>query len=90
MTIELNREERDAAVATLERWFLDERDERVGNIAAMGLLGVVLAEIGPFIYNRAIADAQERLHARVDDLEIELHEEPFDPRRAPPPTRRRR
>ena len=35
-------------------------------------------EIAPAIYNLAIADAQERLHARVAELDIECHEEPFE------------
>ncbi|MFP3747360.1 DUF2164 family protein, partial [Achromobacter sp. SIMBA_011] len=35
-------------------------------------------EIAPAIYNLAIADAQERLHARVAELDIECHAEPFE------------
>jgi hypothetical protein len=29
------------------------------------------------IYNRAVADAQERLQARVMELDIDVHEEEF-------------
>jgi hypothetical protein len=29
------------------------------------------------IYNRAVADAQERIQARVADLDIEVHEDEF-------------
>jgi uncharacterized protein (DUF2164 family) len=52
-------------------------DDEIGNIAAGGLLGFVLEEIGPVIYNKAVADVQERLQIRVADLEFEVHEEEF-------------
>ncbi len=77
MAIELAREARQEAVKSIERWFQEHRDERIGNIAAGALLGFVLEEIGPSIYNRAIADVQERLGARVAELDIEVHEDEF-------------
>jgi uncharacterized protein (DUF2164 family) len=77
MSIELNREERQAAVASIERWFKEHMDEPIGNVAAMGLLGFFVDEVGPCIYNRGVADAQERLRQRVDEVDIELHAEPF-------------
>ena len=65
------------AGATIERYFREHRDEKIGNIAAGGLLGFLLEEIGPSIYNKAVADVQERLQARVADLDFEVHEEEF-------------
>ena len=49
MSIELNKEARARALASIERWFQQERDERIGNIAAAALLGYFLQEIGPSI-----------------------------------------
>ncbi len=77
MAIELPKEARAQAIASIERWFQDERGERVGNIAAGALLGYILQEIGPSIYNLAVAAAQERLQQRVIELDIELHEDEF-------------
>jgi len=77
VTVELSREARQEAVKSIERWFAEERGERIGNIAAGALLGFVLEEIGPSIYNKAVADVQERLGARVADLDIEVHEDEF-------------
>ena len=54
------------------------------------MLGFVLEEIGPSIYNRAVADVQERLGARVAELDIEIHEEEFDYWRKYDKTRPRR
>ena len=77
MTIELAKEARQEAIASIERWFQEHRDERIGNIAAGALLAFVLEEIGPSIYNRAVADVQERLGARIAELDIEVHEDEF-------------
>ena len=77
MTIELTKEDRAQAIASIERYFRENMEERIGNIAASGLLGFLLDEIGPCIYNKAVADAQERLQARVSELDFEVHEEEF-------------
>jgi uncharacterized protein (DUF2164 family) len=77
MTIELTKEDRAQAVASIERYFRENMEEKIGNIAASGLLGFILEEIGPSIYNQGVADAQERIQARVSDLDFEVHEEEF-------------
>ncbi len=77
MAIELSKEVRAQAVASIERYFQEHMDEKIGNIAAGGLLGFFLEEIGPVIYNRAVADVQERLQMRVSEIDLEVHEEEF-------------
>ncbi len=77
MSIELSREVHKQAVASIERYFLENMDERIGNIAAAGLLGFFLQEIGPIVYNKAVADVQQRLESRIAELDIEIHEDEF-------------
>lgn len=77
MAIELTKEDRQQAIASIERYFREHMEEKIGNVAAGGLLGFILEEIGPSIYNRGVADAQERMQARVADLDFEVHEEAF-------------
>ncbi len=77
MTIELAKEARQEAIKSIERWFEQNREESIGNIAAGALLAFMLDEIGPSIYNRAVADVQERLGARIAELDIEVHEDEF-------------
>ena len=78
MPIELNKEARAQAVASIERYFKEHMDERIGNVQAGALLGFFLEEIGPSVYNKGVADTQERLQARVMEVDIEVHEEEFD------------
>jgi uncharacterized protein (DUF2164 family) len=77
MTLELAKDQRQQAISSIERYFRENKDEHIGNIAAGALLGFFLEEIGPAIYNKAVADVQERLMARVSDLDFEVHEDEF-------------
>ncbi|MDR3395306.1 MAG: DUF2164 domain-containing protein [Parasulfuritortus sp.] len=77
MTIELTKEDRQQAIASIERYFREHMDDGIGNVAAAGLLGFLLDEIGPSIYNKAVTDVQARLQARVADLDFEVHEDEF-------------
>ncbi len=77
MTIELTKEARAQAISSIERFFEVKRGERVGNIAAGALLGFFLEEIAPVVYNRAVAEVQERLQQRISELDIEVHEDEF-------------
>jgi uncharacterized protein (DUF2164 family) len=65
MTIELPKEVRAEAIKSIERYFEVNMEERIGNIQAGALLAFFLEEIGPSVYNKAIADAQERMQMRA-------------------------
>jgi uncharacterized protein (DUF2164 family) len=77
MPIELSKEMRREAVASIGRYFSENREEEIGNIAASALLDFFLEEIGPSIYNKAIAEVQERIQMHVLELDIDFHEEEF-------------
>lgn len=77
MTIELTREDRAQAIASIERYFRENMEEQIGNVAAGGLLGFFLEEVGPAIYNKAVADVQERLQSRMSELDFEVHKDEF-------------
>ncbi len=77
MTIELSKQQRADATASIKRYFRENMPEPIGDLAADLLLNYIVEEIGPAIYNRAIADAQARMQQRVQDLDGELYAEPF-------------
>ena len=68
---------RAQAIASIERYFEANFEQKIGNISAGALLGFVLEEIGPSIYNRAVSDAKERMLMRVEDLEYEVRADEF-------------
>jgi uncharacterized protein (DUF2164 family) len=77
MTIELSKEVRQQAISSIERYFHENMDEKIGNIAAGALLGFFIEEIGPVIYNMAVAEVQERIQTRVMEIDLEVNEDPF-------------
>ena len=82
ISIEFSRQQRAAAIASIQRYFEENRPEPIGELHAGLLLNFFLEELGPVIYNQAISDAQTRLLQRVSDLNGELYadEYPYWPR----------
>ncbi len=77
MSIKLEKETRQQAIDSLQRYFDISMEERLGNLQATALLDFLLEEIGPLIYNQAVRDAQSQMQQRVQELDIDVHEEEF-------------
>ena len=75
--IELSPEATKQLRASIKRYFAEELDQDIGDLKADMLLDYCLKEIGPSIYNQAIADAQAYFTGRVADLEGVCHEDEF-------------
>lgn len=76
MVLELDKQQRKAAISSIQRYF-EENLDSIGELPAGLLLTFFLEEIGPVVYNRAIADAQGRLAQRLSDLSGELYADEF-------------
>lgn len=72
MNLELPKPVREDAVASIRRYCNENLNEPIGDLQAGLLLNYFLEEIGPLVYNRAIADAQQRMMRRAEDLTGEL------------------
>ena len=77
MPLTLSPEAQQQAIASIERYFREHMDEPIGNMQSSALLNFFLAEIGPSIYNKAVADVQENLQARLQELDYEVGKEEF-------------
>ena len=66
--LRLSDDARKAAVASLRQYFDTELDQDIGDLKATLVLDYFLVEIGPSIYNTAIADAKTFFDERVADL----------------------
>ncbi len=75
MAIELPKEVRREAVASIERYFRENMEERIGNLAAGALLSYFLEEIGPAIYNRTRLK-RRRSQCRSDPAPDDVEERP--------------
>lgn len=77
MTIEIPKQVRTAGIASIRRYFEENMPEPIGDLPAGLLLNFFIEEMGPAIYNQAIADAQARIQLRVADLNGELFADEF-------------
>jgi len=77
MSITLTPDTTKRLHGSIKRFAAEQLDEEIGDLKAHLLLDFVLKEIGPSIYNRAIADAQTYFQSRVADLEGVCHEKEF-------------
>jgi len=74
MAIKIKNDVEKALIDSIKRYFEENLDTEIGDLKAKLLLDYVLREIGPTIYNQAVADAQAHLSERVADLEGSLYE----------------
>jgi uncharacterized protein (DUF2164 family) len=77
MAVTLAPDAKKQAIASIRRYVAESWDLDVGDLKADLLLDFVLREIGPTVYNQAIADAQVYLRERVADLEAACYEKEF-------------
>jgi uncharacterized protein (DUF2164 family) len=77
MHIEISKQMRADALASIQRYFEENLAEPIGDLPAGLLLNFIVEEIGPAIYNKAIADAQAQMQLRVADLTGELYADEF-------------
>lgn len=76
-TTDLPKPIRASAIASIRRYFEENMAEPIGELPAGLLLNFFIEEIGPAIYNQAIAEAQTHLQQRVADLSGELYADEF-------------
>lgn len=66
--LSLETTEKDEFIKELQQYFLEERDEEIGHLAASLLLEFLCEKLGPAYYNRGIRDALSFLSDRLEDL----------------------
>lgn len=77
MNLEFPKQARADAVNSIKKYFEENMSEPIGDLAAGLLLDFFVEDIGPVIYNRAIADAQARMEQYLADISGELYAEEF-------------
>ena len=77
MAIKLSDETSQRVISSIKRYVSENMEEEIGDLKASMMLDFFLEEIGPSIYNKAIADAQAHMHERVGDLDGSCFEPEF-------------
>ena len=66
--IELTPETKKLLLANLQNYYSLEREEELSEFQAALLLEFILSDIGVYIYNQAIADAQKLMQQKTEEL----------------------
>jgi uncharacterized protein (DUF2164 family) len=76
-SITVSDDARKQAVAALREYCAENMDEEIGDLKATLLFDYILAELGPTIYNQAIADARAFFEERLGDLAGVCYQQEF-------------
>lgn len=78
MSIKLQKETEKYLLGSIRRFVAENLDEEIGDLKAALFLEFCVREIGPSIYNQAIADAQTYIQEKAADLGGTRFEAEFD------------
>ncbi len=65
---ELTKEKKAGMAESIKSYFSEERDEEIGDLAAMLILEFIIEEIAPVFYNLGVEDSHAYVGEKLDDL----------------------
>ena len=78
MAIKLEKDTHAYLIGSIKRFFKEELDEEIGDLKAERVLEFCIKEIGPSVYNQAIADARAHIEGMAAELGDVRYQEEFD------------
>lgn len=69
LNVLLTKDEERKAMADITAYFLDERSEEIGIIAATSILDFFLMDIAPKVYNRGIKESRTVVQEALEEIE---------------------
>lgn len=66
--IKITKEKRDDMVTAIRNYFLKEREEEIGNLAAGLILDFIIKELAPEFYNQGVSDSHKFMENSIEDL----------------------
>lgn len=67
-TIELTKERREQLLSEIKKFYSSERDETIGDLAALVILDFIMEKIAPEIYNQGVYDSYAYMKESTEDL----------------------
>lgn len=65
---DLTKEQKDEMTGLIQGYFEKERDEDIGNLAAMLILDFFMEELAPVFYNIGVEDSHTYMTEKMEDL----------------------
>lgn len=73
MKINLSKDVEHTLITSIRRYVSENMDNEIGELQASLFLQYCMEEIGPYVYNTAVTDAQRHLQGRLADLDSECY-----------------
>ncbi len=67
-SIELTKERRDVMITYIKSYFLNEREETLGDLGAGLILDFILEKLAPEFYNQGVYDSHKYMEAASEEL----------------------
>jgi uncharacterized protein (DUF2164 family) len=71
--IKLPKEQKAEIIRSVQAYFVDERSEEIGELAADQFIDFMIKELSPYIYNKAIGDARQLMNEKLSQIDDELY-----------------
>ena len=71
--VSFDKQEREAIVGEIQRFFIDELESEIGNLPAQQLLQFFGETVGAYYYNRGLHDAQAAFARQADNFNDEIY-----------------
>lgn len=65
---ELEKGTKSQAKDQIRKYFLTEREENIGDLAAELILDFITDKIAPYFYNQGISDAHKYMSEKLEDM----------------------
>lgn len=66
--VKLTKEKRDFMLLEIKKYFLNERDEELGDLAAGLILDFMIEKLSSEFYNQGVYDAYKLMSERVEEI----------------------
>ncbi|HTY90966.1 MAG TPA: DUF2164 domain-containing protein [Methanocella sp.] len=64
----LTKEKRNEFILSIKKYFLTEREEEIGDLAAGLLLDFIIEELAPEFYNQGVYDSYKYMENKIEDI----------------------
>ncbi|ERI91123.1 hypothetical protein HMPREF1982_03488 [Clostridiales bacterium oral taxon 876 str. F0540] len=64
----LTKEQREDMINSIKNYFLEEREEEIGDLASNLMLNFIIEEIAPEFYNKGVYDSYKYMSDKVEDI----------------------
>lgn len=66
--IVLSKDKKKQMIEDIKEYFLEEREEEIGDLAASMVLDFVINKLAPEFYNKGIEDSYRYMSDKIEDL----------------------